>query len=890
MSAFNDTQSILRLVVHAVLLIAVLVALGALVYWIQSRPSASDKQGERKEGFLQEGGEGDITQLNRTASVAHACEMMLKRGSNREYYYDDKSLEALKDREMWVGNLKVSPVEVYRREEPLVVTNQNTVHRYFSKNAEAPAWIVVDGDMEIERGIKFGPESTKPFMVLYVNGNLTLDGTICMTRKGTSRWVGDMRSADLIVARGTYDSIKDPMIPNYGGKGGRGRCRAAGESGEHGRTVGGTGGGGGGGSGGSGSCYRMRGRSGGHGSAFGGGGGGEGKRGNSIVRPDWAGVGGVGGTVIVIVTGKVFGSGSIVADGSGDSDYMAGKAGGGTVMLLCNMMKGVISFSTRGGKVGGESGSRLGGAGGDGASVIMEGYVSSHQDPLKLQGGLQEYPPPDNVPQWNQWSKDMDDTVRSFNGGTYAKYKTEVTGAPYGNGRYVAWSNSIWRYDHKRGHARGVWPPSAAFSGNKGGSNHGWHTHTNHREYKKSNSSDVAPYLCITLPYAIRVASYSFTARSRCCPQQNPKEWTMYGSNDGGQNWVPIHTQADVPKGTTSEERTFLVDVGEGSSPFRTYKWEFTETRSGSLHIAKVRLFGKPPGAINAKNRDQERALDIPSMSEGERAAMKVAYSMKRLFKNYSGPLVRLRNIHTGNETDVFVDLDGEMMRNRGGGSQVVVWYDQSGYNHDLVLDRPALFTDPPRCLRFDGSNTYGYIKKLHYVSGETRLLDFTVAVWFRTSRDMNYQFGNWAFLDFDRSDFFNFYIRADSGTLALSHYDGSSHSLYDDHTGDTTANDGEWHHGVVVRNGTEKTLTFYLDGQLDASHKLSGMDTLTGRSGRTRYGFVGSGSEASEENGRRNSLYYEGDIAGIQYLEGKALSRDQVEDLYAATNTVRAA
>ena len=101
------------------------------------------------------------------------------------------------------------------------------------------------------------------------------------------------------------------------------------------------------------------------------------------------------------------------------------------------------------------------------------------------------------------------------------------------------------------------------------------------------------------------------------------------------------------------------------------------------------------------------------------------------------------------------------------------------------------------------------------------------------------------------------------------------------DITGNTPANDGNWHFGVCV--GTQgSSIEFFLDGVADGSHSWSGSSF---GHGSTRWGFVGDGSEATSNNGGRNSIYYEGDIAQL-WLLSEAWSASQVLNHYTKTRT----
>lgn len=177
--------------------------------------------------------------------------------------------------------------------------------------------------------------------------------------------------------------------------------------------------------------------------------------------------------------------------------------------------------------------------------------------------------------------------------------------------------------------------------------------------------------------------------------------------------------------------------------------------------------------------------------------------------------------------------------------------------------------------LQFDGTDDYVAIQDLHYDTAES-IDAITVCCWFKTS-DSSGKFNNWAFVDFDRSEYFNFYIRGDNGKLGFSTKDGDG---IDDFYGSTVLNDGEWRFACAVYDGTDKIL--YVDGEEDArKSNPHGGDSLG--SGRIRYGFVGDGSEASGFDGSRNRKYYNGVIDEVRIYD-TALSADEIQARYDET------
>ena len=185
---------------------------------------------------------------------------------------------------------------------------------------------------------------------------------------------------------------------------------------------------------------------------------------------------------------------------------------------------------------------------------------------------------------------------------------------------------------------------------------------------------------------------------------------------------------------------------------------------------------------------------------------------------------------------------------------------------------------------RFNGSNQFGYITNLNYGpnSDDGEFPKLTCHVWFRTSANSGSGSisANWSFIDFDRSEVFNFYPMQ-NGRLGFSGYTGNTSPTYLDRTS-TNQNiaNNQWRLGTVVWDNalSTGTLKFYIDGELDSSFNHSGANPL-GRPRSRRWGFIGEGSEASSENGGRNNTYYEGDIARIVLLKSAQTASDVKEE-----------
>ncbi|MEX0275123.1 MAG: LamG domain-containing protein [Flavobacteriaceae bacterium] len=160
--------------------------------------------------------------------------------------------------------------------------------------------------------------------------------------------------------------------------------------------------------------------------------------------------------------------------------------------------------------------------------------------------------------------------------------------------------------------------------------------------------------------------------------------------------------------------------------------------------------------------------------------------------------------------------------------------------------------------LSFDGTNDYIALP-ISY-NGLDAVPVVSVEAWVRTSFTGSGYNSNWAIVDFDRSDFYDLFVRGDDGRVGFSTYapSGGINDFY----GSTSVNDGQWHHIAAVYDGTDKHI--FVDGVLDATqinpHGGSGLGKAA-----TRFGFIGDGSEASSYNATKNNIFYNGDISEVR-------------------------
>ncbi len=199
-------------------------------------------------------------------------------------------------------------------------------------------------------------------------------------------------------------------------------------------------------------------------------------------------------------------------------------------------------------------------------------------------------------------------------------------------------------------------------------------------------------------------------------------------------------------------------------------------------------------------------------------------------------------------------------------------WNDKSGNGYHAKQNTGAnqanILTDE---MDFNGSSDYFYLQSLNYTSAAPMdgLLVCTV---FKTTNTNTSLSGNWAFLDFDRSEWFNFYSRWDGVGLS---YDAGW--IQDINVSGVGINDNAWHVACAsYDNSLTNDTIITIDGTTQFSSNLEAPGSQIGVWQSTRFGFVGDGSEAPTENGARNNAYYDGWMAEMVYYESAVSSTNR--------------
>jgi hypothetical protein len=254
------------------------------------------------------------------------------------------------------------------------------------------SWIIINGNLTINSGQTIIPGVRKLFTVVYVTGNLVVNGSISMrgrgaNHSGSGNSGGATPAATIRIGTGTFSAVVNPQVPATGAAGGAVRATDGANNGTAG-TVGGSGGGGSGyafsgGTAGSGAAGTSFSGGSGGGGAYGGTGanaginGGAGGNGSqqtgSLVTggagnpggtlKSGAGGDGTGGTLIVIVEGSLSGTGTMSVNGIDSTRFSGTVPGGGsgagslTVLFGTNPSSAVtVTASGGSGNSGGNGG------------------------------------------------------------------------------------------------------------------------------------------------------------------------------------------------------------------------------------------------------------------------------------------------------------------------------------------------------------------------------------------------------------------------------------------------------------------------------------------------------------------------------------------------------
>ena len=174
-------------------------------------------------------------------------------------------------------------------------------------------------------------------------------------------------------------------------------------------------------------------------------------------------------------------------------------------------------------------------------------------------------------------------------------------------------------------------------------------------------------------------------------------------------------------------------------------------------------------------------------------------------------------------------------------------------------------------CMEFPGgAANYISVRNHHYTDFFPEL---TLAVWVKTPQ-------RGLIASWDRSEFFRFAVGDDAGANAATTF-----VAFDvccpirDWFSKTDVADDDWHHIVATFDAEMKRI--YVDGELDVEAPTDTNNKMIGKA-ITRYGFIGTGSEATEFDGARNPQWTFNGLMDEFLMYHRAISAEEVTRLAA--------
>jgi len=216
-------------------------------------------------------------------------------------------------------------------------------------------------------------------------------------------------------------------------------------------------------------------------------------------------------------------------------------------------------------------------------------------------------------------------------------------------------------------------------------------------------------------------------------------------------------------------------------------------------------------------------------------------------------------------------------------------YYDDAVEIYGPVTQSTAAVAESPSGLRyydFPGKGTgFDHMAvPIEYEANTFPISTMTAICWFNTSFEGASYSDNWSFLDWDRSEYWTFYVRGDTGTVSFSTNCDTAGAQDDMDSVGTGYNDGTWHMAAVVYDGTDKHI--YVDGVFDSTNENPHSGNPLG-SNLDRWGTIGvnceaaTWAEAQAEADATNK--YTGKISMLYYWE-RILSAAEIWDFFVNT------
>jgi hypothetical protein len=207
--------------------------------------------------------------------------------------------------------------------------------------------------------------------------------------------------------------------------------------------------------------------------------------------------------------------------------------------------------------------------------------------------------------------------------------------------------------------------------------------------------------------------------------------------------------------------------------------------------------------------------------------------------------------------------------------------YDGEAFGATLTTDRNG---NANRAYSFDGTNDYIALDMFYGSDSgavSETINEITVCVWVKSSSIKKDQF----IVSFDRSEYWRLALRDSFGTEQLGWDTRDAAIGQDDLRSTMNYADGQWHFicSTYDANAAGDNKKVFVDGVEVLSTRAHDGGVLG--SGVVRYGFIGTGSEASTYNGPRaggnnSAVYLQGLIDDVIIFD-LALSQSQIATIY---------
>ena len=202
---------------------------------------------------------------------------------------------------------------------------------------------------------------------------------------------------------------------------------------------------------------------------------------------------------------------------------------------------------------------------------------------------------------------------------------------------------------------------------------------------------------------------------------------------------------------------------------------------------------------------------------------------------------------------------------------KVAVFLDKTGLTaaelEELLFQnlrqKTDLASDNHAVLSLNGMDDYAALDSFHY-SNEDSVDVITIETWIKTGKTTE-----GVIISFDRNEYFRLSIGNDQGFDQERIYWATTALIndtkdIDELVGQTLIADSQWHHVAVTYDASSGKKEIFVDGQLDIE-TTAHLGTPLGTN-KTRFGFIGVGSETSNFDGEKDPKnYFDGQMSDLR-------------------------